>query len=112
VSTIISVTINCPDDGSAAVIAESLVSDRLAACANIHAPNESVYRWGGRTERQVEVQLVLKSRAELFPALVEAIRGLHPYEVPAIVAQPVSVPDDYREWVEAETLDPDDDDED
>lgn len=107
-STIITVEVNCPDDGSAAVIAEALVADRLAACANVHAPVESVYRWGGRTERQTEVPVVLKTRAEHFPALVEAVRALHPFEVPAIVAQPVSVPDDYREWVEAETArDPD-----
>ena len=102
-STIITVEVNCPDDGTAAVIAEALVAERLAACANVHAPVESVYRWGGRSERRIEVPLVLKTRAEHFPALVEAVRALHPYEVPSIVAQPVSVPDDYREWVEAET---------
>ncbi len=105
-STIITVAINCPDDGTASVIAEAMVSERLAASANIHGPIETVYRWGGRTERQVEVPLVLKTRAELFPAVVEAVRGLHPFEIPAIVAQPVSVPDDYRAWIEAETAEP------
>ena len=106
-STVITVEINCPDDGTASVIAEAMVSARLAAAANVHGPVESVYLWGGRTERRTEVPLVLRTRAEHFPALVEAVRELHPYEVPSIVAQPVSVPDDYRAWVEAETVGPD-----
>ncbi len=103
---IITVEINCPDDGSAAAIAEALLARRLVASANIHAPIDSLYHWRGRVESAREVPLVLKTRAELLAAVAEAASELHPYELPAIVAQPVVTGDDYRAWVEAETADP------
>jgi periplasmic divalent cation tolerance protein len=100
---IVAVEINCPDAGTAARIAERLVERRLAACANVHAPVDSLYRWKGRIERAREVPLVLKTRAELWPALVEAARALHPYETPSILARTIEANDDYRAWVVAET---------
>ena len=48
---IVTVEINCPDAATAAAIAEALVGRRLAACANIHAPIDSLYHWRGRIER-------------------------------------------------------------
>jgi periplasmic divalent cation tolerance protein len=84
-------------------MAEALVARRLAAAANIHAPVASLYHWRGRIERRAEVPLVLKSRAELVPAIAEAARALHPYETPAILSRPASVPDDYHAWLLAET---------
>jgi periplasmic divalent cation tolerance protein len=101
---IVSVEINCPDVATARALAEALVGRRLAACANIGAPIESVYHWQGRVERAAEVPLTLKTAARLFPALAEAARALHPYETPSILAHPVAaVTDDYRAWVVAET---------
>ena len=101
---IVSVEINCPDAACARAIAEALVVRRLAACANIGAPIESLYHWKAGIERAAEVPLTLKTVAALFPALAEAARALHPYETPSIVAHPVSaVTDDYRAWVVAET---------
>ena len=69
---IVTVEINCPDERTATAIAEALVGRRLAAAANVHAPIRSLYHWRGRVERAAEVPLVLKTRAELFPAVVEA----------------------------------------
>jgi periplasmic divalent cation tolerance protein len=103
VTEIVTVEINCPDAAAAAAIAEALVARRLAACANIHAPIDSVYHWKGRVERGPEVPLVLKTRAGLLPALVAAARELHPYETPSILAHAVTANDDYRAWVLAET---------
>jgi periplasmic divalent cation tolerance protein len=101
---ILSVEINCPDLATARSIADALVARRLAACANIGAPIESLYRWKGRVERAAEVPLTLKTAADRFPALAEAARALHPYETPSILAHPVAaVTDDYRAWVIAET---------
>jgi periplasmic divalent cation tolerance protein len=101
---LVSVEINCPDAASAAAIAEALLAARLAACANIGAPIESIYHWKGAIERATEVPLLLKTTAAHVPALARAARALHPYETPSIVAHPiVSVADDYRAWVVAET---------
>jgi periplasmic divalent cation tolerance protein len=101
---IVSVEINCPDLATARALAEALVGRRLAACANLGSPIESLYHWKGRVERATEVPLTLKTAAALFPALAEATRALHPYETPSIVAHPVAaVTEDYRAWVIAET---------
>jgi periplasmic divalent cation tolerance protein len=104
VTEIISVEITCPDAASARAIAEAAVGERLAACAHLHLPIESVYHWKGRIERAQEVLLVLKTRAGLFPQLAARVRALHAYELPAILATPVpEVTDDYRAWLLAET---------
>ena len=60
--TIIEVRVNCPDEASASAIADRIVSERLAAAANIHAPISSRYHWKGRIERASEVPLVFKIR--------------------------------------------------
>jgi periplasmic divalent cation tolerance protein len=103
VTDLVIVEINCPDEGVAAAIAAHVVEARLAACANIHAPVDSLYHWKGRADRAREVPPVLKTRAALLPALVAAARELHPYETPSILAHPVEANDDYRAWVLAET---------
>jgi periplasmic divalent cation tolerance protein len=104
VSEIISVEITCPEADCARRIADAVVGARLAACANIDLPIESVYHWKGRIERAQEVLLVLKTRAELFPQLAARVRAEHPYEVPAILAHAITdVTDDYRAWLIAET---------
>jgi periplasmic divalent cation tolerance protein len=100
---IVAVAINCPDAATATTLAERLVERRLAASANIHGSIDSIYRWKGGIERTREIPLVLKSRADLLPALVAAARALHPYETPSIVAHPVIADDDYRAWILAET---------
>lgn len=104
VPDLVTVEILCPDRSTAAAIAEALLSARLAACANLLAPCTSLYHWKGAIERAEEMPLVLKTRASLFPALVAAVRPLHPYETPAIMAQTLTATtDDYRAWILAET---------
>lgn len=105
--SLIDIHVNCPDPASARTIAEAVVTARLAACANIHAPIESAYWWRGKIERTGEVPLVLKTRAALFEQVAAAVRALHPYEVPGIHAvAAVTVTPDYLAWVEAETVEP------
>jgi periplasmic divalent cation tolerance protein len=70
-------------------IAEALVEKRLAACVNVLPGVRSIYRWKGAVERDEERLLVVKTRAERFEALREAIVALHPYEVPEVVAMPI-----------------------
>ena len=102
----VDIWINCPDRASAEAIADAVVAERLAACANILAPVSSIYRWKGAIERAEEVPLVLKSRASLFATLSRRVKALHPYEVPSIAATGLPlVEQDYADWLAAETED-------
>lgn len=95
---------NLPDEETARRLAEHLVGERLAACVNILAPCRSVYRWDGRVEDAAEVPVLVKTVARRYEALEAAIRALHPYELPEIVAVPIAqgLPG-YLAWVAAET---------
>ena len=70
-------------------IAGELVARRLAACVSV-TPVVSTYRWKGSVEKDAELLLFVKTRADRFAALREAIVDLHPYQVPEIVALPVA----------------------
>jgi uncharacterized protein involved in tolerance to divalent cations/catechol 2,3-dioxygenase-like lactoylglutathione lyase family enzyme len=101
---LIAVTTTCPDRATAEAIAETLVADRLAACVHLQPEIESRYRWRGRVETAREIPLLIRTRAGLFEAVAAAIRARHPYETPAILAQPLPLAsDDYRAWIGAET---------
>ncbi len=95
---------NLPDAASAEALANALIDQRLAACVNILAPCTSVYRWQGAIETAAEVPLLIKTTLERYPALEAAIRAHHPYELPEIVAVPVTqgLPG-YLDWVVAGT---------
>ncbi len=97
---------NLPDATSARSLADVLVEARLAACVNILAPCRSVYRWQGQVEDAEEVPLLIKTTVEHYAALEAAIRRQHPYELPEIVAVPIThgLPD-YLAWVATETTD-------
>src|SRR5260221_4812334 len=66
-------------------IARALVERRLAACVNIVPGIESVYRWQGKVETTAESLLIIKTQAELFDRLREAIGELHSYDLPECV---------------------------
>lgn len=91
---------NTPDQACAERIARDLVERGLAACVNILAPCTSLYRWQGVLEQTQEVPLLIKTGAAGYDALETALRGLHPYELPEIVAVRVErgLPA-YLEWV-------------
>jgi periplasmic divalent cation tolerance protein len=95
---------NLPDGETARALAGHLVTARLAACVNILAPCQSVYRWNGRIEEATEVPLLIKTKVECYAALEAAIREKHPYELPEIVAVPIDrgLPA-YLAWLDAET---------
>lgn len=100
----IDILVTCPNRDSAMVIARALVSERLAACANIGGDITSVYRWQGDVEEASEVTLLLKTRAGLFEQAAARIRALHPYDTPCIIATEIAATDQaYAEWLEAET---------
>ncbi|HUG52993.1 MAG TPA: divalent-cation tolerance protein CutA [Vicinamibacteria bacterium] len=71
-------------------IAEALVGERLAACVNVVPGLVSTYRWRDAVEREDELLLLIKTRAERFDELAARLRALHPYEVPEMVVLPVA----------------------
>jgi periplasmic divalent cation tolerance protein len=98
---------NCPDVATAQRIARALVEQRLAACVNQLAPVQSIYRWEGAIEQAREVPLLIKTTRERYPELEAAIRTLHPYSVPEIVAVPIAAGySAYLRWVGDETQPP------
>ena len=87
----------------AQAIANALVERRLAGCIQIIGPITSTYRWEGKIETAEEWLCVIKSRADLYEALEEAIRDVHPYDVPEILAVPVTAGSkDYLDWLNGE----------
>jgi periplasmic divalent cation tolerance protein len=95
---------NLPDRASAERLADLLLEKRLAACVNILAPCRSVYRWKGALQHDEEHPMLIKTTAERYPELEQAIRAGHPYELPEIIAVPIEqgLPQ-YLEWVASET---------
>ncbi len=85
-------------------IAHFLVKRRLAACVNILPQVQSIYRWKGEIESAQEWLLLIKTRADKFPAVCDAIRELHSYEVPECIV--LEIEDGslaYFQWLEKAT---------
>ena len=95
---------NLPDRATAELLADALIEQQVAACVNILAPCRSVYRWKGAVQRDEEHPMLIKTTAERYPALEQALRARHPYELPEIIAVPIErgLPA-YLEWVATET---------
>ncbi|NJM12108.1 MAG: divalent-cation tolerance protein CutA [Synechococcaceae cyanobacterium SM1_2_3] len=90
----------CPDPATAERIAQTVVSERLAACVNIVPGLTSIYRWQGQIEHQSELLLLIKTREAIYPLLETRIRELHPYETPEIISLSIlagSAP--YLDWL-------------
>jgi periplasmic divalent cation tolerance protein len=82
-------------------LAAVLVEERLAACAQISGPIASTYRWQGRVERATEWYCHLKTTSARLPDLERRLRSLHPYQVPEIIAVPISAGHQaYLSWIE------------
>ncbi|MGH6690842.1 MAG: divalent-cation tolerance protein CutA [Gammaproteobacteria bacterium] len=95
---------NLPDREAANRLARELVAKKLAACVNVLAECTSVYRWKGAIENAREVPVLIKTRASRYAEVEAAIRGLHPYELPEIIAVPVVRGfEDYLRWIADET---------
>jgi periplasmic divalent cation tolerance protein len=98
---------NCPDDEVADRIARTLVESGLAACVNRLAPASSIYRWQGAVERATETPLLIKTTRERYTEVEQAIRALHPYDVPEIIALRIEAGfAPYLRWIADETQPP------
>lgn len=90
----------CPDSATASRIGRVLVEEGLAACVNVLPPMRSIYKWKGKVEEGTEQLLIIKSAVAHFPALMDRVRALHPYELPELIAVPIAdgLPD-YLAWL-------------
>ncbi len=96
------VLVTAPDEEEGARIARALVERRLAACVNIIPRVRSIYRWKGKIWDEGEVMMIAKSSPALAPAIVDAVKELHSYEVPEIVCIPIETGSgDYLDWIDA-----------
>lgn len=102
----IQVVTTLADRATAEQLAASLLEQRLAACVQI-SPCTSWYHWQGAIEQGEEMVCTIKSRHDLFPELCRAIRAVHPYQVPEILALPVIAgSESYLAWMEEELQPP------
>lgn len=95
------VLITAPSIDSAREIARSLLEQKLAACANILPGISSLYLWEDALHEDPEALLIVKTRKELFEdGLVPAVLALHPYDLPEIIALPVTTGlPGYLDWI-------------
>jgi periplasmic divalent cation tolerance protein len=96
-----------PSVDEAERIGGRLVDDQLAACVNILPGMVSIYVWQGQRQRDTECAMIIKSRAALANRIVEIVRGLHPYDNPALVVLDIaSGSPPFLEWILTQTATP------
>ncbi len=81
------VLVTAPSAEKAAELGRALVSERLAACANVVPGIRSIYWWEGKVEDEPEALVLLKTTRARFEALRDRVLALHPYQVPEVVAR-------------------------
>lgn len=96
------VLVTTPNKPEAEKIVNHLLDDKLIACANIIGPVTSIFHWSGNTDRAEEYLLLMKSKETLFSRLTEAVKRLHSYSVPEILALPIADGSTtYLEWLQS-----------
>jgi periplasmic divalent cation tolerance protein len=95
---------NLPDVASAEKLAHALIEGRAAACVNVLAACRSTYRWQGAVEMTDEIPLLIKTTAANYPLVEEIVSTQHPYDVPELIAIPITygLPA-YLGWLATET---------
>ncbi len=95
------VLVTAPSEAMARELGQRLVDERLAACVNVVPGVTSIFVWEGKREEVSEALLVIKTRAERYPALQQRVLELHPYSVPEVLALAVEAgAPAYLRWVQ------------
>jgi periplasmic divalent cation tolerance protein len=95
------VTTTVPTQADASRIAEAVVAERLAACAQVQGPIQSTFRWQGRVDQATEWYVHCKTATFREAELLARLKALHPYDVPEIVATPiVAGHPPYLRWID------------
>ena len=96
--------VTAKDYDQATKISQSLVDQKLIACANIISGVKSLFWWEGKVDEANEVLLILKTKKSLFKKIEKAVKALHSYEVPEIIALPIiEGHKPYLKWVNEST---------
>lgn len=102
--TAVFIYVTAPSEIEARKIADTVVADRLAACANIIPGMHSIYHWEGKIEEAQETVIIFKTRATLFQAVEARVKELHKFAKPCIVALPLAAGNQaYLDWIMQET---------
>lgn len=88
----------CTGEESAKLIAETLVFERFAACAQIGSPITSIYRWKGKVENSEEFPIYIKTSPEKLEAAIARLSEIHPYECPQILFREENSSKSYAQW--------------
>ena len=101
---ILSVYITFPNREEAIFVTGQLLEQRLIACANLHGPVLSLYRWEGSIKQEAEMITIAKTTDRQLGALIAAVKNLHSYELPCIIAHRVAdgLPP-FLQWIKDET---------
>jgi periplasmic divalent cation tolerance protein len=104
VSTEIVVLITASSEKEAQKIGQTLIEQKLAACANLIREVHSIFFWQGKICQENEALILVKTRADLFEPLMAQVKALHSYTVPEIIALPiVKGSEDYLRWIREST---------
>lgn len=96
---VVLITTSSVDEAQA--IGRELVDKRVAACVNIIPGLRSLFRWQGVIEEQEETLMLVKSRGEYLPSILEIVKRLHSYTVPEVIALPILAgSSDYLAWID------------
>jgi periplasmic divalent cation tolerance protein len=99
-SSFVIVLTTFPADRDPVALARALVDERLAACVNVLAPMQSIYRWQEKVEQASEHQLIIKTTAARVEALKQRLDHLHPYDVPELLVLTISDgAESYLRWL-------------
>lgn len=99
----IQVTTAVDNAEDAQTIASAVVGQRLAACVQVIGPIQSTYWWDGDVQVSEEWLCLIKTRADLFDQLSAVIHQVHPYDVPELIATPISAGSkSYLDWLRGE----------
>jgi periplasmic divalent cation tolerance protein len=88
-------------DDTARKLAHSIVEAHLGACVNIIPHVRSIYEWQSKIQEDEEFILLIKTRREYVPQLIEFVKKNHPYEVPELIELPINNGNqDYLNWID------------
>lgn len=94
------IRVNCPDRETADAISEAVIAAQLAPCTNLTGPVTATYVWQGEIETGEEWVLFIKAHEDAAARIEQLVAGLHPDDVPAILALPVArVNAAYGQWL-------------
>ncbi len=100
-SVYVVIFVTCPTKGGADKIIDCLLRKKLIACGSVSTPIKSYFWWKGKIDLACEYLVTLKTKRSLFKKIVLETKRIHPYEVPEIIALPITAgSDDYLGWIE------------